>query len=131
GTRALLAVQTRAAGFDPGGQEKALAVLQADFERVRGVSASQLLVSGPGAFAVEVGGRTAREASLIGSLDGIVFALLLLLAYRSWRVPLLAALPLASGGLAGMGAVALGFDGVHGITVAFGFTLIGVAQDYP
>jgi predicted exporter len=27
--------------------------------------------------------------------------------------------------------VALLFDGVHGITVAFGFTLIGVAQDYP
>lgn len=131
GTRALLAVQTRSAGFDPGGQEAALAVLQADFARVRGDSPSQLLVSGPGAFAVEVGGRTAREASLIGSLDGIVFALLMLLAYRSWRVPLLAALPLASGGLAGMGAVALGFDGIHGITVAFGFTLIGVAQDYP
>ncbi len=28
-------------------------------------------------------------------------------------------------------AVALLFDGVHGITVAFGFTLIGVVQDYP
>ena len=37
----------------------------------------------------------------------------------------------ASAGLAGLGAVALLFDGVHGITVAFGFTLIGVAQDYP
>ena len=40
-------------------------------------------------------------------------------------------MPLASAGLAGLGAVALLFDGVHGITVAFGFTLIGVAQDYP
>ncbi len=131
GLRALLAVQTTAAGFDPGGQEQALGVLNAAFDEVRGDSKSELLVSGPGAFAVEVGGRTAREASLIGSLDGIVFALLLLLAYRSWKVPLLGALPLASGGLAGLGAVALGFDGVHGITVAFGFTLIGVAQDYP
>lgn len=27
--------------------------------------------------------------------------------------------------------MALSFDAVHGITVAFGFTLIGVAQDYP
>ena len=131
GERALLAVQTTAAGFDPGGQERALAVLHTAFEDARGDSPSQLLISGPGAFAVEVGGRTQREASLIGSLDGIVFALLLLLAYRSWKAPLLGALPLASGGLAGLGAVALGFDGVHGITVAFGFTLIGVAQDYP
>ena len=46
-------------------------------------------------------------------------------------MPLLGALPLASAGLAGLGAVALLFDGVHGITVAFGFTLIGVVQDYP
>lgn len=131
GKRALLAVQTTAAGFDPGGQEEALAKLHAAFDAVRGDSSSQLLVSGPGAFAVEVGGRTQREASFIGSLDGVIFSLLLLIAYRSWRVPLLAALPLASGGLSGMAAVALGFDGIHGITVAFGFTLIGVAQDYP
>ena len=57
--------------------------------------------------------------------------LLLWLAYRSWKMPLLGALPLATAGLAGLGAVALLFDGVHGITVAFGFTLIGVVQDYP
>src|SRR3546814_2768262 len=34
-------------------------------------------------------------------------------------------------GRAGRGAVAFLFDGVRGITVAFGFTLIGVVQDYP
>ncbi|MDT0886695.1 hypothetical protein RNR89_12405, partial [Staphylococcus pseudintermedius] len=33
--------------------------------------------------------------------------------------------------MAGLGAVAICFEGVHGITVAFGFTLIGVVQDYP
>ena len=37
-----------------------------------------------------------------------------------------------SAGLAGLGAVAWWFaGGVHGITVAFGFTLIGVVKDYP
>src|SRR5690606_16521224 len=36
-----------------------------------------------------------------------------------------------SGGLAGLAAVASAFDAVHAITIAFGFTLIGVAQDYP
>lgn len=131
GQRALLAVQTTAAGFDPGGQEQALATLHTAFANARGDSPSELLASGPGAFSVEVGGRTKREASFIGSLGGIAFALMLVLAYRSWKVPLLAALPLASGGLAGLGAVAMGFDGIHGITVAFGFTLMGVAQDYP
>ena len=64
-------------------------------------------------------------------VDSIGLLLLLFVAYRNWKIPLLGALPLASAGLAGLGAVALLFEGVHGITVAFGFTLIGVAQDYP
>ena len=131
GKQALLAVQTKAAGFDPTGQQLAVAAIEQAFAEARGESTSQLDMTGPGAFSVEVGGRTQREASRIGSLDTLVFVLLLALAYRSWKAPLLGALPLASGGLAGLAAVALGFDGVHGITVAFGFTLIGVAQDYP
>ncbi|GHA81991.1 MMPL family transporter [Cognatilysobacter bugurensis] len=131
GRRALLLVQTRAAGFDPTGQGEAVQALRDAFERVRGTSASTLELGGPGAFSVEIGARTQREASLIGSIDSVVFVLILWLAYRSWRAPLLGALPLASGGLAGLGAVALSSDAVHGITIAFGFTLIGVAQDYP
>ena len=131
GREALLVLETRAAGFDPNGQQAAIDAIHAAFAAVRGDSAAQLTVSGPGAFSVEIGGRTAREAGWIGTLDSLIFVLLLWLAYRSWKAPLLGALPLASGGLAGLGAVVLGFDGVHGITVAFGFTLIGVAQDYP
>ena len=88
-------------------------------------------MTGPGAFSVEIGGRTQDEASWIGMVDTIGLLVLLFVAYRNWKIPVLGALPLASAGLAGLGAVALLFDGVHGITVAFGFTLIGVAQDYP
>ena len=64
----------------------------------------------------EIGARTAGEAQLIGMVDSIGLILLLWLAYRSWKMPLLGALPLATAGLAGLGAVALLFDGVHGIT---------------
>ncbi|TCZ84242.1 MMPL family transporter [Lysobacter sp. N42] len=131
GRSALLAVQTSAAGFDPDAQARAVAGIRAAFEAVRAGTSSRLVLTGPGAFAVQVAARTQREASLIGTLDSIAFALLLWIAYRSWRAPLLGALPLATAGLTGLAAVALLFDGVHGITVAFGFTLIGVAQDYP
>ena len=131
GRRALLAIQTRAAGFDPTGQALAVASIEAAFAEVSKGTSSRMVMTGPGAFAVEIGGRTQRESSRIGTADGVVFALILLLAYRSWRAPLLGALPLVTGGVVGLGAVALLFDGVHGITVAFGFTLIGVAQDYP
>ncbi|GAB1595174.1 MMPL family transporter [Lysobacter claricitrinus] len=131
GGRALLAVQTTAAGFDPKGQEAAVGAIRAAFDAVRAKSSTHLVLTGPGAFAVEVAGRTQREASLIGTVDSICFVLLLWIAYRSWKAPLLGGLPLATAGLTGLAAVAFCFDGVHGITVAFGFTLIGVAQDYP
>lgn len=131
GTRALLAVQTGAAGFDPKGQQAAVGAIRAAFDAVRGAAPTRLVLTGPGAFSVEVAGRTQREASLIGTVDSICFAVLLWIAYRSWKAPLLGALPLATAGLTGLAAVAFVFDGVHGITVAFGFTLIGVAQDYP
>ena len=131
GKRALLVVETRAAGFDPTGQETAVHAIETAFAEAKGSTRSRLEMTGPGAFSVEIGGRTEREASLIGTVDGIGLVLLLLIAYRSWRTPLFGVLPLASAGLAGLGAVALLFEGVHGITVAFGFTLIGVVQDYP
>jgi predicted exporter len=131
GRQALLVAETVAPGFDPNGQQAAVSTIRREFARVRGNGKSRLELSGPGAFSVEIGGRTQREAGWIGTVDTLGLILLLWVAYRSWKAPLLGVLPLASAGLAGLGAVAWLFDGVHGITVAFGFTLIGVAQDYP
>jgi len=131
GGTALLVAQTRAAGFDPTGQQVAVDAIHADFARIAKGTGSKLVLTGPGAFSVEIGGRTAAEAQTIGMIDTIGLILLLWIAYRSWKMPILGALPLATAGLAGLGAVMALFDGVHGITVAFGFTLIGVVQDYP
>ncbi|MGH8053748.1 MAG: MMPL family transporter [Stenotrophomonas sp.] len=131
GTQALLLLQTRAAGFDPGAQQQAVDTINAAFTQVSDDSGSRIELSGPGAFSVKIGNRTAKEASTIGMLDTLGMILLLWVAYRSWKMPILGFLPLASAGLAGLAAVAIGFDGVHGITIAFGFTLIGVVQDYP
>ena len=131
GGEALLLAQTHAGGFDPTGQQRAYDAVYAAFDAARGGAPSQLRMTGPGAFSVEIGGRTAREAQWIGAIDSIGLVLLLLVAYRSWRAPLMGVLPLATAGIAGLAAVALAFDAVHGITVAFGFTLIGVVQDYP
>jgi predicted exporter len=129
--QALLLLQTHSAGFDPSGQQQAVDAVQAAFAQVSAGTGTGLDMTGPGAFAVKIGNQTSREASTIGSIDSLGLVLLLLLAYRGWKYPLLGFLPLASAGLAGLCAVAIGFEGVHGITIAFGFTLIGVVQDYP
>lgn len=131
GQSALLLAQTHAPGFDPTGQADAVAAVERAFAAASQGTASQLEMTGPGPISVEIGSRTAGEAGWIGTVDGVGLVLLLLIAYRSWKQPLFGVLPLASAGIAGLLAVALCFDGMHGITVAFGFTLIGVVQDYP
>jgi len=91
----------------------------------------KMSVSGAGQFSVLMEERTRAEAESLGSFATAGMILLLLLAYRRVGSVLLSALPLVSAGLAGLASVSAIFGTVHGITLAFGFTLIGVAQDYP
>jgi predicted exporter len=130
GERALLIAETRAPAFDPEGQRAALAKLDAALAST-GIEDARMLVSGAGRFTVLMEERTRTEAQRLGLAATILMIVLLLIAYRSAGCVILSALPLASAGLAGLAAVAALFGSVHGITLAFGFTLIGVAQDYP
>src|SRR5579885_2475218 len=128
---ALLVAETRAPGFDPGAQRDAIAALQKHFASLPNSTRAKLTISGPGYFSLEVSQRTRAEADRFGFITTLGFVILLLLAYRS-AVPLLVtALPLLSGAVCGFAALALIFGEVHGITIAFGFTLLGVAQEYP
>src|SRR5690606_6709593 len=105
--------------------------LRAAYAALPDAPAGGLEISGPGAFAERMAAQTRNEASLLGTIASVSLLLLLVLAYRSLTRPLHGALPLASGALAGLVATAALFEQVHGITLAFGFTLLGVAQDYP
>jgi len=128
---ALLLVQTVAAGFDPGAQQQAIDGIESAFHALPGSAGAKLELSGPGYFSVVVGAQTRHQADWIGRISTVGFIALLLLAYRSFSSLLLSALPIASAALAGIAALTVAFSEVHGITLAFGFTLLGVAQEYP
>jgi len=128
---ALLLVQTRAPGFDPEAQQAAIAGIRATLHALPDGREAKLVVSGPGYFSVVASTQTRTQADWIGRVSTVGFIALLLLAYRSIGSLLLAALPVASGALAGIAALTLIYPQVHGITLAFGFTLLGVAQEYP
>jgi predicted exporter len=134
GAGALLMASTRAAGFDIDGQEAALTRIRAAFEAVRReipeAAAATLVTTGPPVFAVESRARIKGDASRLSLIATILVAGVLLLAYRSARVLVLALLPVASGILVGIAAVSAAFGFVHGITLGFGVTLIGEAVDY-
>jgi predicted exporter len=128
---ALLVAETKAAGFDPGAQSAAIASLQDHFAALPGAAQARLVISGPGWFGVEASRHTRAEADYFGAITTVGFIVMLLLAYRSAVPVLMTALPLLSGAVVGFALLALIFGHAHGITVAFGFTLLGVAQEYP
>jgi predicted exporter len=131
GRRALLIAQTAAPAFDPDRQRAALDSLQQAFASINSGGRLKMTVSGAGKFSVMMEARTRGEAQTLGAIATVAMIVLLFIAYRRIGNVVLSALPLASAGLAGLAAVSALFGTVHGITLAFGFTLIGVAQDYP
>ncbi len=134
GRRALLVAQTRAAGFDIAREEQALAALDSAFAAARsattGAAQARLLATGPAVFAVHTKTEMKEDITRLSMIATLLVSAILLFTYRSARVLVLALVPVASGALAGIAAVSLGFGFVHGITLGFGVTLIGEAVDY-
>jgi predicted exporter len=159
GKRALLVAQTRAQGSDTDGQQRAVEAIRQAFAAAGGAGGADgsakgagatasgagavaggttaqgggrvtLLMSGPGVFAVDSRATIIKEVTRLSILSTAVIVTLLLGVYRSVTALVLGLVPVASGALAGVAAVALGLGVVHGITLGFGITLIGEAVDY-
>ncbi|MEO5661005.1 MAG: MMPL family transporter [Polaromonas sp.] len=131
GARALMLIQTRAAGSDTDAQENAMAAIRQSFDTAAGVSpTARLAMTGPGVFSVTSRNTIKSQVSRLSLISVALIATLLLLVYRSFTALALGYLPVISGVLAGIAAVSLGFGSVHGITLGFGTALIGEAVDY-
>ena len=132
--RAVLLAQVRAAGADLDAQAATIRRVQADFQALQAATpalkALKLEMSGPPTFAVDSRERIQTEVVHLAVAGSIAIGLLLLLAFGSLPALAVAFLPVASGVVAGIAAVALVFGNVHGMTLGFGSTLIGEAVDY-
>ena len=132
-------VQTVAAGFDIDAQEQALHRIETAFASARQrasaadpstAAQARLIETGPPVFAVRTRARMKSDVARLSLIAAALVSAILLFAYRSARMLVLALLPVLSGVLAGIAAVSLAFGFVHGITLGFGVTLIGEAVDY-
>ena len=135
GPHALMVAETRAAGSDIDGQQAAIEGLRAAFDAVRSAAGTdaagaRLMLSGTPVFAVDARATIERDATRLSALGAVLVTLLLVFVYRSFRALLLGLLPMLTGALCGLAAIAGGFGVVHGIALGFGVTLIGEAVDY-
>ncbi len=129
--QALLVVMTRAGGLELDQQAAALQRIHRDFEALNPDQAHHLVISGPGVFAVSSHDVIHHESQLLSMIASLAIALMLWLAYRYPPYLLYAALPLATALLSASVVCHFMFGELHGITLAFGITLLGVTIDYP
>ena len=130
-TRALLLIESRLDGSDPEAESATLERLRAEFAATHGDDGLRLQLTGPAVFAADSSRLIQGEITRLSLLASAMLALLLLLAFRSPRFLLLAGLPLGGAILGGAALVMALFGNLHGIALAFGILLVGVALDYP
>lgn len=123
-----LLLETRPPAFDLTAQQALVAAVRDSIAAT--APGVEPVLYGAGAYGISLQQAVRREATFFSLAAAAALAVLLGLAYRSMRAVLLSSLPLVAGALAGLAALALLFPRVHGITLAFGFTLMGVTVDY-
>ncbi|HDR9504744.1 TPA: MMPL family transporter [Burkholderia cepacia] len=141
GTRAVLVVQTAAAGSDTDAQARAIDAVRRAFAAAKQASkqaskqampnaAATLAMTGPGVFSVDTRDTIRHDVERLSTASVVLIVALLLTLYRSPRTLALGLLPVLTGVAAGIAAVSVAFGTVHGLTLGFGTTLIGEAVDY-
>lgn len=127
---ALLVAEIDIKGSDINKQQWAINKIKQDFNSIRSDNL-EILISGAGVFAVQAREKIKSDSKRISIIASVAVLLLIFWAFRSVWYVFLAGLPLLSAILGGVVTTQLIFNNVHGITLAFGLTLIGVALDYP
>ena len=131
GKRALLLAQIRDSGLNTDAQARALDIIRDAFQQIPGRSAdTRLVMSGTSVMSVDSRNTIEGEIKRLASISVLLVIGLLLLVYRSPLLVVLGLLPVLTGAMVGMVAVSLVFGHIHGLTLAFGTTLIGESVDY-
>lgn len=129
--RAFLVAETRAPPFDVAAQSAAVAAIERAWGEVGNDADSAPALYGVGVYSALVQALIQRESTLLGIIATVAVLVIVAFAYRSWQLTLMSVIPLAAAVLGGLIAATLSFGQIHGITIAFGATLVGVVDDYP
>lgn len=125
----VLPLTATGAAFAIDGQRSA-ALARAEAAAREAVPELRVLMAGVPLHADAAAEQAQREVSIIGLGSLAAVLLLVWAAFRSLKPILLVALSLAIGCAAALSVTALLFERVHLLTLVFGASLVGVAEDY-
>jgi len=130
---AIIFLGTRHSAFDSAAQGPLLAAIRRAFDDANRAAGGSLTLERAGVAPISLDAETRMRGDLtrISALSTIAVVLVLIALLGSLRGLLLAILPVIAGALTAATVGLLLFGKVHGMTLAIGSTLIGVAIDYP
>ncbi len=124
-------LSTRGSVFSADAQEPVLQAIDAAFAHVHASHPTfRLEQAGVQRFAVRTERVLRADTQRISTLSMIGIVLLFVVLFRGPRYLLLGAIPLAVGTVLATGVCRLVFGSVHGITLAFGSSMLGVGIDF-
>jgi predicted exporter len=129
---AVLFLATREAAFDGAVQAPLLDALDDAMATVQRELGAPLTLqrSGVNRFAVDAERSIKADIARVSIFSALGLVLLFLALFRSLRLAALASLPVGVGMLSALAVCLAAFGSVHGLTLAFGASLIGVSIDY-
>lgn len=129
---AVLFLATREPAFDGAVQAPLLAALDEAMAAVQAKLGADLRLerSGVNRFAVQAERSIKADIARVSVFSLVGLVLLFLVLFRSLRLAALASLPIGVGMLSALAVCLLLFGRIHGLTLAFGASLIGVCIDY-
>ncbi len=128
--RSLILVEIDADISEMENQESAVQVIRKAREDF-GRPGLEIVLTGPAVFAVESSEDILSDVRILTLTSVSVVVLFLYCVYHSMRMLMLVACSLFMGVIAATAMILLVYGQIHGVTLAFGITLAGVAVDYP
>ncbi|WP_198262446.1 MMPL family transporter [sulfur-oxidizing endosymbiont of Gigantopelta aegis] len=131
GKQSLLFVKTQAEAFELDKQLVNIDMLTISIDKYLATENIDYIITGAPVFALASKHAISSQIKYISLLASLLLFIFLYWFFRSSKLIVLTFLPLGFAILSSMTCVIL-LDGfIHGISIAFGITLIGIAVDYP
>ncbi|MCB9595973.1 MAG: MMPL family transporter [Sandaracinaceae bacterium] len=130
--RAVVFLATRESPFDAAAAHRLADGIDAALAAVRAAHGSSVTIDRSGFYRFTIASEQSIRSDVvrISVVSTIGVILLFVLVFRSPRYLLLGSIALGAGLVAGLTVTQLSFGRIHGMSLAFGATLIGVAIDY-
>jgi predicted exporter len=128
--QAILLLKTKSPGFDIEQQKDNISYIKEQLKSLNLANKSYVL-SGIPIIAIENSNVISFQIKVISSIASIILAVFLFSLFKSFKFLILVSLPLFFAIIVGMSVVNFFYSYIHGISLAFGITIIGVAVDYP